>query len=352
MKISILIIVFSLFSFAGSLFPQSNKTVTYIPKHNELVYTFGGQKPKLVLAPGTTLKTWTEDCYDGAVKSPADIPTKVIEPGHDNPQTGPFFIEGAEPGDAIAIHIISLEPANDYGISSSFPGFGALSATAYTAMLHEPLEERVWFYKVNKDTKSVSTEFPKSSHRIEIPMHKFLGCIGVAPAAGEVRSTVVPEAFGGNLDTRFVCEGTTVYLPVNVPGALLSIGDGHLVQGSGEIIGTAVEAAMNVTIKIDLIKKGGINWPRFENDDYIMSVGSYRPLEDAARIAYNDMVRWIAGRFNLDLQDAYQMVSQVCESEIAQLVDPNYTVVVKMPKKYLPKGEFFNGMHNKLKNLN
>ncbi len=352
MNSSNLIIAFCLFSFSGILFSQSNKTITYIPEHKELVYTFGGQKPKLSLAPGTTLKTWTEDCYDGRVKSPSDIPTKVIPPGHDNPQTGPFYIDGAEPGDAIAVHIISLEPANSYGISSSFPGFGALSATAYTALLHEPLEERVWFYKVNKDKNSVSGEFPKSCHQIEIPMNKFLGCIGVAPASGEVRSTVVPEAFGGNLDTRFVCEGTTVYLPVNVPGALLSIGDGHLVQGSGEIIGTAVEAAMNVIIKVDLIKKGGISWPRFENDDYITSVGSYRPLEDAARIAYNDMVRWIAGRFNMDLQDAYQLVSQTCESEIAQLVDPNYTVVVRMPKKYLPKGEFFDGMHKKIKSRN
>ena len=347
-KIKLLLIIIA----AGFIKAQTNRTITYIPKHNELVYTFGGQPAKMHLAPGTTLVTWTEDCYDGAVKSPKDIPTKVIEPGHDNPQTGPFYIDGAEPGDAIAVHIIKLEPATDYGISSSFPGFGALSVSPYTALLHEPLEETVWFYKVNKASNTVSTFLPKSKHSIEIPMHKFLGCIGVAPASGEVRSTVVPEAFGGNLDTWQVCEGATIYLPVNVAGALLSIGDGHLVQGAGEIIGTAVEAAMNVTIKVDLIKNAKLTWPRFENDKYIMSAGSYRPLEDAARIAYNDMVRWIASSYTMDMQEAYELVSQTCETDLAQLVDPNYTIVVKVPKKYLPKGIIMNGMHEKMKGKN
>jgi len=324
---------------------QSGSTVTYMPKHNELVYTFGGHPAKMHLAPGTTLITWTEDCYDGAVKSPTDVPTKVIPPGHDNPQTGPFYIDGAEPGDALAIHIIKLEPALDYAISSSFPEFGALTTTYYTALLHDPLDETVWFYKVDKAANTVRYQALKSAHGVDLPMHPFLGCIGVAPASGEVRSTIVPEAFGGNMDTWHASEGSTVYLPVNVPGALFSIGDGHLVEGSGEIIGTAVESALNVTIKFDLVKKVNMSWPRIETDDYIMSVGSYRPLEDAARIAYNDMVRWISKSYGMDLQDAYQLVSQTAESDLTQMVDPNYTVVVKVAKKYLPEGEVMQGVH-------
>jgi len=301
------------------------------------------------LAPGTTLTTWTEDCYDGAVKSPGDVPTKVILPGHDNPQTGPFYIDGAEPGDALAVQIIELEPARDYAISSSFPGFGALTATSYTALLHEPLEETVWFYKVDQAKNTVRYRALKSKHAVDIPMHPFLGCIGVAPAGGEVRSTVVPEAFGGNMDTWQVSAGATVYLPVNVAGALFSIGDGHLVEGSGEIIGTAVESALNVTLEIGLIKNADLSWPRIENDEYIMSVGSYRPLEDAARIAYNDLVRWIAKDYAMDLQDAYQLLSQTAESDLTQMVDPNYTVVAKVAKKYLPAGEVMNGMHRKMR---
>jgi amidase len=328
---------------------QNTSTVTYIPKHEELVYTFGGHPAKMHLTPGTTLITWTEDCYDGAVKSPNDVPSKVIPPGHDNPQTGPFYIDGAEPGDALAVHIIKLEPAREYAISSSFPGFGALTATSYTALLHEPLEETVWFYKVDKAKNTVRYQALKSKHTVDLPMRPFLGCIGVAPAAEEVRSTIVPEAFGGNMDTWQACAGATVYLPVNVPGALFSIGDGHLVEGSGEIIGTAVESAMNVTLKIELIKDAHLSWPRFEDDNYIMSAGSYRPLEDAARIAYNDIVRWIAANYSMDLQDAYELVSQTADTDLTQMVDPNYTVVVKVPKKYLPAGEVMNGMHRKLR---
>lgn len=333
----------------GKLTAQNSATVIYIPKPEELVYTFGGHPAKMHLKPGTTLVTWTEDCYDGAVKTPNDIPSKVIPPGHDNPQTGPFYLDGAEPGDALAVHIIKLEPSRDYAISSSFPGFGALTATSYTALLHEPLEERVWFYKVDKAKNTVRYEAHKTKHAVDLPMRPFLGCIGVAPAGGEVRTTIVPEAFGGNMDTWQACAGATVYLPVNVPGALFSIGDGHLVEGSGEIIGTAVESALNVTLKIELIKKAQLSWPRIEDDNYIMSAGSYRPLEDAARIAYNDVVRWIAANYKMDLQDAYQLVSQTAETDLTQMVDPNYTVVVKVPKKYLPAGEVMNGMHRKLR---
>jgi acetamidase/formamidase len=284
------------------------------------------------------------------VKSPSDIPTKVIQPGHDNPQTGPFYIDGAEPGDALAVHIIKLEPAREYAISSSFAGFGALTTTSYTALLHEPLEERVWFYKVDKAKNTVRYQAHKSQFGADLPMRPFLGCIGVAPASGEVRTTIVPEAYGGNMDTWQACAGATVYLPVNVPGALFSIGDGHLVEGSGEIIGTAVESAMSVTIKIELIKNARLSWPRIEDDNYIMSTGSYRPLEDAARIAYNDIVRWIAANYKMDLQDAYQLVSQTAETDLTQMVDPNYTVVVKVPKKYLPTGEVMSGMHQKIRN--
>lgn len=331
------------------VFAQSSATVTYTPTHGELVYTFGGNPAKMHLAPGTTLVTWTEDCYDGAVKSPYDIPSKVVPPGHDNPQTGPFYIDGAEPGDALAVHIVKLEPAREFAISSSFPGFGALTATSYTALLHEPLEERVWFYKVDKVKNTVRYQALSSTHAVDLPMRPFLGCLGVAPASGEVRSTIVPEAFGGNMDTWQACAGATVYLPVNVPGALFSIGDGHLVEGSGEIIGTAVESAMHVTIKIELVKNARLAWPRIEHDGYIMSVGSYRPLEDAARIAYNDIVRWIASNYSMDLQDAYQLVSQTAEADLTQIVDPNYTVVVKVPKKYLPSGEVMQGMHRRMR---
>ncbi|MCA1609903.1 MAG: acetamidase/formamidase family protein [Acidobacteria bacterium] len=119
--------------------------VRYRPTHGELRYTFGGAPPIRRIRPGTRLVSWTEDCYDGAVTRPDQFPTKVIPPGHDNPQTGPFFVEGAEPGDTLAIRIETLEPARDVGISSFFPGFGALNGTDRTAILGADLPETVWF---------------------------------------------------------------------------------------------------------------------------------------------------------------------------------------------------------------
>ncbi|MCX7974943.1 MAG: acetamidase/formamidase family protein [Candidatus Aminicenantes bacterium] len=327
------------------------KKIAYIPKPGDYKYTFGQHKPVMRIKPGWVVETTTEDCYDGRVKSPQDIPTQVIPPDHDNPQTGPFFVEGAEPGDTLAVHLLKLEPARDYGISSYFPYFGALSVTDYTALLHPPLPEKVWWYEINNQNKTVRFKALNGHFSCEIPMRPFLGCLGVAPARNEARWTVVPEAFGGNLDFPEVKEGNTIYLPVNVKGALLFMGDGHLVQGDGEIIGTAVEAAMKVTFVVEVIKNWKISWPRVESDEFIMSVGSYRPLEDAFRIAHKDMVTWLINDFGLEMMDAYQLLSQVGQAKIAQVVDPNYTVAACFPKKYLPDINKLKTPHNKLKSI-
>jgi amidase len=326
-KISLCVLLLASVSFA--------ETVKYIPKHEELKYTFGGHPPVMTLKPGTILETWTEDCFDGAVKKPTDLPSKVAPIGHDNPQTGPFYIEGAKPGDTLVVHIINLEPATDHAISSAYPGFGTLTGTDYTAVLNSPLPQKVWWYTVHKEKGTASTKL--GDRTFEIPIHPFLGCIATAPQRGEVRWTVTPEAYGGNMDAYQIKNGATVYLPVNVDGALLQFGDGHLAQGEGEIIGTALEAALNVKIKIDLIKGKTIGWPRIENEEYIMTTGSYRPLEDAFRIAYKEMVMWLVNDYGFEMMDAYQLCSQVGEVDVVQVVDPNYTVVAKLAKKYLKK---------------
>ena len=311
----------------------------YVPKHEELKYTFGGVAPTHRIQPGTKIVAWTEDCYDGAVTKPGQMPSKVQLPGHDNPQTGPFYVEGAEPGDTLAIAIEKLEPARDYGISSSFPGFGALNGTDRTATLGGDLPETVWFYQVDKAKGVARTRSQDGKHSWEIPLAPFLGCLGVAPAGGEVRSTIVPDNFGGNMDCPEVRAGNTVYLGVRVPGALLSFGDGHFAMGDGEIIGTAVEGAMNVELTVDLVKKRDTPWPRIENAQWMMSVGASRPLEDAARIAFKDMVAWVREKTGLSEMDAYEFVSQNAKAPITEIVDPEYTVTVKIPKVRLPRGQ-------------
>lgn len=312
-------------------------TLRYIPRHDELTYTFGGHAPVRRIVPGTRLISWTEDCYDGAVTKPGQMPSQVQPPGHENPQTGPFYVEGAQPGDTLVIRIEKLEPARAYGISSLFPGFGALNGTDRTAILQPDLPETVWFYDVDRDRKVARTKSTDGKHTWEVPLAPFLGCLGVSPPHGEARSTVVPDNYGGNMDCPEVRAGNTVYLGVRVPGALVSFGDGHYAQGDGEIIGTAIEGAMNVEMTIDLIKGRDTPWPRIENADWIMSLGAARPLEDAARIAFKDMVLWVMEKTGMGTLDAYQFVSQNAVAPVVEIVDPLYTVLVKIPKARLPK---------------
>jgi acetamidase/formamidase len=328
----------------------AEEVVKYFPKPGDLKYTYGPHKPVMKIKPGTVIISSTEDCYDGKVKKPTDKPSEVMELWKDNPLTGPFYIQGAEMGDILAVHIRKIEPARPYAISSYGPGFGAITGTEYTAILESPLPELVWWYEVDKEKGTVRYKSLKGNTVIDIPMTPMIGCLGVAPAKFEYRWSVTPEAYGGNMDCPEVKVGNTIYLPVNVPGAYLFFGDAHLVQGDGEIIGYGVEAAVNVELKVDLIKGKKISWPRIENDEYLMTLGMYRPLEDAFRIATKDMVLWIAEDYGLDMMDSYQLVSQVMKAEVSQLVDPNYTILVKFPKKYLPeKKPVFGGMHDKLK---
>ncbi len=331
------VLVFFLAAVAAAAAAAAERPVlVYRPAHEELKYTFGGAAPARRIKPGTRIVSWTEDCYDGAVTKPGQLPTKVQMPGHDNPQTGPFYVEGAEPGDTLAIHIEKLEPARDYGISSSFPGFGALNGTDRTAMLGADLPETVWFYQVDKAKGVARTRSQDGKLSWEIPLTPFLGCLGVAPGGGEVRSTIVPDDFGGNMDCPEVRAGNTVYLGVRVPGALLSFGDGHFAMGDGEIIGTAIEGAMNVELTVDLVKHRATPWPRIENAEWMMSVGASRPLEDAARIAFKDMVAWVREKTGLAEMDAYEFVSQAARAPIVEMVDPQYTVLVKIEKSRLP----------------
>ncbi len=316
--------------------PDGAPVLTWTPKHEDLVYTFGGAAPKHRITSGTRIVTWTEDCFDGAVKTAKDLPSRVMTPGHDNPQTGPFYIEGAEPGDTIAVHLLKVEPARDYGVSNFGPGFGALVGTDRTAMLGADFPETTWRYDVDAKRNVARSSSADGKHTWEVPLAPFLGCLGVAPASGEVRSTIVPSFFGGNMDCPEVRAGNTVFLGVNMPGALLSFGDGHYAMGDGEIIGAAIEGAMHVEVYVELIRKTAAPIPRIENASEVMFVGNGRPLEDAARVAFKAMVRWVRDRTGMGELDAFQFVSQNAKAPIIQLVDPEFTVLVKLEKSRVP----------------
>ncbi|HXD23715.1 MAG TPA: acetamidase/formamidase family protein [Gemmatimonadaceae bacterium] len=316
--------------------PADAPVLSWTPKHEDLVYTFGGAAPKQRIKPGTRIVTWTEDCFDGAVKTAADLPSKKMPPGHDNPQTGPFYVEGAEPGDTVAVHIVKLEPARSYAVSAFSPGFGALVGNDQTAMLGPDFPETTWRYEVDAARNVARASSADGKHKWELPISPFFGCIGVAPAGGEVRTTIVPGNFGGNMDCPEVRAGNTVYLGVNAPGALLSFGDGHYAMGDGEIMGAAVEGALNVEVYVELIKNVATPIPRIENAGEIMFVGSGRPLEDAARVAFKAMIEWVRAKSHMSEMDSYQFVSQNAKAPIIQLVDPQYTVLVKLDKHRIP----------------
>ncbi|MCP4416111.1 MAG: acetamidase [Chloroflexi bacterium] len=322
----------------------------FTPTPDQLVYTFGGNPPIMPIEPGEILDLFTEDALGGKVRSTEDVPTQKVRSPYINPQTGPFFVNGAEPGDTLAIHLLDVRPARDWGVSTISPLFGALVGTKQTANLQEALPELVWIYAVDSEANQVIFRALDSDFSSSLPLDPFLGTIGVAPPPFEVRSALVPDTFGGNMDSHEVRAGTTIYLGVNVPGALFSIGDGHYAMGDGEICGVAVEGATNTLLTVDLIKKAACPWPRLENDEEIMVAGSARPLEDAVRIACTQLVYW-AMEGGLSLTDSYQLVSQAVTMRIGNVVDPNYTVVAKIAKRYLPPRDWMMGTHRKMRKI-
>jgi acetamidase/formamidase len=327
------------------------EVVEFRPEPEQYAFTFGGVGPVRKVTPPVMLRLWTQDAFCGNVRQTTDLPSAVLTMPFVNPQTGPFYVAGAEPGDTLALHFTGLTPARSWGASSTIPFFGGLTSTDRTATLQDPLPERTWIYEVDSARQTVAFQAQASDLRVELPIEPMLGTVGVAPAAGEVRSSLVPDTFGGNMDTPEMRAGATCYLGVNVPGALFSVGDGHYRQGEGEACGTAVEGAMDVTLVVDLIKGGGPAWPRIETDDHLIVVGSSRPLEDAWRASQVGMVTWLSELYGLDKLDAYQLLSQTSLAPLANVVDANYSALAKVPKALLPPAQAYGGLHRQLRTI-
>lgn len=321
------------------------------PDPSDYVWTFGGAPPLARITPGTILELFTEDCFAGRVRGSDELVSEVCEFPYVNPQTGPFYIEGAEPGDTLAVHFISMKPARDWAVSTTVPLFGALTSTHLTATLQDPLPEVVWIWQLDRSRALCRFESRFGEWQIDLPMVPMHGTVGVAPANLEVRSSLVPDAHGGNMDTPEMQAGVTCYLGVNVEGAMLSIGDGHARQGEGETCGVAAECAMDTVLIIDLIKGAPCPWPRLESDTHIITTGSARPLEDAFRIAQTDLVHWLETDYGFHMLDAYQLASQTVESPLANVVDTNYTSVAKLRKAWLPQRSAMGGAHARLTEL-
>jgi acetamidase/formamidase len=285
--------------------------------------------PKLTIDPGDLVVVETEDAFGGAIQSEQDRPTEKLKFPYLNPQSGPIAVRGAAKGDCLAVHIHAVETrgVQPAGKTCIIPEFGGLVGTASTAVLNKPLPERVRTMHVDKDGV-------RWSDKIVLPYQPFIGTIGVSPEI-EAISSLQPDYHGGNMDLPDVAPGAILYFPIHTEGALLFVGDCHATQGDGELSGVAVEQRATVTLHVDVIKNWSFAWPRLETSDFIMTIGSARPMEDAARIAYRELVRWMSADYGFDEIDAYMFLSQAGRMRLGNMVDPKYTMGASVLKKYL-----------------
>ena len=253
-------------------------------------------------------------------------------------EVGPFYIDGATTNDMLVMEVIRVRPNHDIAASQIYSDFGGLATDSRVRLLNDPIPARRYVWRLDHERMTGRTELPDSRMgSIEIDLQPMLGRVAVAPRGEEAFSGLWPGDFGGNMDAPEVREGTTVYLPIFHDGAYFYFGDGHARQGMGEVAGTGLETSMDVILKIDVIKGKTIDWPRLEDDQYIMVAGSARPLIDAFRLAHVELIEWLVDDYGFGKWDAYALLGQVGESTVANIVDPIYTVVAKFPKRYLPR---------------
>lgn len=303
------------------------------PAKARLAYVIGPyQDPIARVKPGETFKVSTLDAFENRIDSTDVDLREVITLPYVNPCTGPIYVEGAEPGDTLSVRVDDIRITRDYAVSCLIPEFGGLCGTVFTRVLNEPLPQRVLLHPIT----GRGLVHDRGLKIPAIPVEPFYGTIGTAPAI-EAISTLSPGFHGGNMDAADVCPGNTVHLPVNVPGAHLFIGDGHAAQGDAEVCGVAAEVPTTGTLTVSVIRKRTVRTPRIENAEFLMSVGSARPMEDAARIAFHDLVTWLADDHGFERMSAYQLCSQVARVRVANMVDILYSVVAKFPKRYLPR---------------
>jgi acetamidase/formamidase len=235
------------------------------------------------------------------------------------------------------VEIREVRPNYHLAAANVRPTFGGLSGDTRLRVLNDPIPSRRYLWRLDPERMTGTTELPNSRARsVTIDLQPMLGRVAVAPRGAEAFAGLWPGDFGGNMDAPEVRAGTTVYLPIFHDGAYFYFGDGHARQGHGEVAGTGLETSMDVVLRLDLIKGKTIDWPRLEDDRYLMVAGSARPLIDAFRIAHVELIEWLEQEYGFDRWDAYALLGQVVESTVANVVDPAYTVVAKFPKRFLP----------------
>ena len=290
--------------------------------------TLGSHGPALRIADGDTVETSTVDAIG------QDRHGNVVAE-RSNPQTGPFYVEGAEPGDTLAVHLEHIWPNRDEGWAGSAL-FANVVDPDYVPMLPSRDERVRWRIDRTAGTATL-IDPPTALHDFSVKMNPMLGCFGVAPARRQAISAFTSGPYGGNMDYNGFVAGTTACFPVFAPGALFSLGDGHAHQGDGEILGTGIEISMDVRFSVRLLKGKASQWPRGENAEFFFTLGNARPLDQALQHATTEMVHWLRQDYGFDPRAAGLLLGQFVKYEIANVIDPAYTVVCKLPKQLLPR---------------
>jgi acetamidase/formamidase len=285
--------------------------------------------PVLTIAPGDSVQTSTVDAHGLDAHR-----QQVTPPG--NPMTGPFWVEGAEPGDTLVVRLEAIVPNRTYGWGNVLLAPNVVDPE-YLAELPRPAKGQRSHWAVDVTAGTATLVEPAVSGGLMLPLAPMVGCFGVAPSGGEAISTATSGPHGGNMDYRGFRAGTTVYFPVFAPGALFFLGDGHALQGAGEIVGTGIEISCDIRFQVELQKGRRIRWPRGETTTQIFTAGNARPLDQALQHATTEMTRWLQEEYGMTPLHAQTLLGQVVDYEIGNVFDPAYTIVCKLDKRWLPR---------------
>ncbi|MGG5252714.1 acetamidase/formamidase family protein [Neobacillus sp. SM06] len=287
----------------------------YRVEKKNLIYAMSDQnKPVLSVPDGSTVVFETCDCFEDQITS-SDTPFNELDWNRINPATGPVFVEGAEPGDILKVKIEKMQLA-DQGVMMTGPGLGVLGTE---------LSENVIQMVPIREGKAILL------NKIEVPLNPMIGVIGTAPANGEAISCGTPNKHGGNMDSKVITEGSTLYLPVNAPGALLAMGDLHAAMGDGEVSVCGVEIAGEVTVTVHVIK--GKQWkvPMVKTEHALYTIASEESLDDATTVATKNMVNFLEAEAGITKHDAIFLLSIGGNLQISQIVDPLKTARFELP---------------------
>jgi amidase len=301
--------------------------ITATEFHNTFSFA---HRPILKIKPGDRVLTQTIDArgQDSQGRKVGERP---------NPQIGPFFVEGAERGDALVVKLEKIEPSRATAWSDTLLApYAADPAFLRFEGLHE---QKTVTWNIDREKRVAWVEMSgMRPAKLEVPLRPMLGCVATAPDNKEAVHTSTPGPFGGNMDYNGMVAGVTLMLPVYEAGALLFLGDGHATQGDGEVVGNATETSMDVEFSVGLIKHKTINWPRLENDDHIIVLGSGRPLLQALQHATTELQRWLMEDYGFDERGSSLLMGHALRYDIANIVDPHFTVAAKIPKSYFQRG--------------